>query len=159
MSHVLAVCGHRHGRGIRSGRMVLVTGAPDKGSERERGKAGEDQGRGAKGCFGHIYKWERTPGTYFSNGVNTPCLRAVCRCKHQAVKTDSKKRSLRLGKFIASVYDVYFPSDHGYYGTDADHLPVIPGNDFAPDASYREESPLQEPASGNADRGPFQIGK
>jgi hypothetical protein len=55
---------------------------------------------------------------------------AVFSCKHQVMKTDSKKRSLRLGKFIARVYDVYFPGDHGHYGTDADHVPVIPGNDF-----------------------------
>jgi hypothetical protein len=51
-------------------------------------------------------------------------VREVFRCKHQPVKTDSKKRSLRLGKFIARVYGVYFPRDHGHYGTDADHVPV-----------------------------------
>ncbi|MDB4793464.1 hypothetical protein OAG63_00355 [Methylacidiphilales bacterium] len=49
------------------------------------------------------------------------------------MKTNSKKSSLRLGKFIANAYDIYFPRDHGHYGTDADHVPVIPGNDFAPD--------------------------
>jgi hypothetical protein len=38
---------------------------------------------------------------------------------------------------------------HG--GTDADHVPVIPGNAFPPDASHRDESQLQRPAHGNAD--------
>jgi len=52
------------------------------------------------------------------------------------MKTDSEKSSLRLGKFIARVYDVYFPREHGHYGTDADHVPVIPGNDFALDSNH-----------------------
>jgi hypothetical protein len=73
------------------------------------------------------------------------------------MKPDSKKRSLRLGKFIARVYDVYFPGDHGHHGTDADHVPVIPGNDFAPASSNVEESPLQHPASGNMDMGQAPI--
>jgi hypothetical protein len=38
---------------------------------------------------------------------------------------------------------------HG--GTDADHVPVIPGNDFPRDGSLRDESQLQRPAHGNAD--------
>ena len=65
------------------------------------------------------------------------------------MKTDSKKRSLRLGKFIASVYDVYFPRDHGHYGTDADHVPMIPGNDFAPEVGSAEGYQMQDPESGN----------
>ena len=69
-----------------------------------------------------------------ASGVNTPCVIAIFRCKHQSVKTDFQRRSLKLGKFIAGVYDVYFPRNHGNYGnygTDADHVPVIPGNNFA----------------------------
>ena len=38
---------------------------------------------------------------------------------------------------------------HG--GTDADHVPVIPGNDFPRDGSHRDESQLQRPAPGDAD--------
>jgi hypothetical protein len=72
------------------------------------------------------------------------------------MKTDSKKRSLRLGKFIARVYNVYLSRQHGHYGTDADHLPMIPGNDFAPGSSNTEESPIQHPASGNMDMGQAQ---
>jgi len=35
----------------------------------------------------------------------------------------------------------YFPHDRDYHGgTDADHVPVIPGNDFPPDASHQDES-------------------
>lgn len=70
----------------------------------------------------------------------------------------SKKKSLRLGKVIASVYDVYFPGDHGRYGTDADHLPVIPGNDFAPEAGQLE-CPIQLPASGNVETDPTPLGE
>jgi hypothetical protein len=94
-----------------------------------------------------------------ANGVNTPCLSADCRCKHQVVKTDSKKRSLRLGKFIASVYDVYFSRDHGHYGTDADHVPVISGNDFAPEVTNAEGYQLQDSASDNMDMCQTQIGE
>ena len=68
------------------------------------------------------------------------------------MKTDSKQTSFRLGKFVASVYDVYFPGDHGHFGTDADHVPVIPGNDFAPDVplwdeGHRNESPGSKEAT------------
>jgi len=79
--------------------------------------------------------------------------------KHQAMKTDSKKRSLRLGKFIASIYDVYFPRDHGHYGTDADHFAVIPGNDFAPEAGSAEGYQLQDSASGDMDMCQAPIGE
>jgi hypothetical protein len=78
--------------------------------------------------------------------------------KHHAMKPDSKKRSLRLGKFIASVYDVYLPHHHGHYGTDADHVPVIPGNDFAPLVSSAEGCQLQDSASGNMEIGQALIG-
>jgi hypothetical protein len=81
----------------------------------------------------------------------------VFRCKHQPVKTDSKKKSLRVGKFIATVYDVYFPGDHGHFGTDADHVPVIPGNDFAPEVGNAEGSQLQDPAFGAMDMGQAPI--
>jgi hypothetical protein len=79
--------------------------------------------------------------------------------KHLAMKTDSKKRFLRLGKFIVSVYDAYFPRDHGHYGTDADHVPVIPGNDFAPEVGSAEGYQVQVSASGNMDMGQAQIGE
>jgi hypothetical protein len=78
------------------------------------------------------------------------------RCKHLAVKTDSKKRSLRVGRFVTSVYDVYFPGDHGHFGTDADHVPVIPGNDFTPDIGRAEGYQRQDPTSG-MDIGPSPI--
>ena len=81
----------------------------------------------------------------------------VFRCKHQPVKTDSKKKSLRVGKFIASVYDVYFPGDHGHFGTDADHVPVIPGNDFASEVGSAEGSQPQDPAVANMDTGQSPI--
>ena len=47
----------------------------------------------------------------------------VFRCNHLAVKTDSEKKSLRVGKFIVRVYDVFFPGDHGHFGTDANYVP------------------------------------
>lgn len=75
------------------------------------------------------------------------------------MKTDAKKRSLKLGKFIASVYEVYFPCDHGHYGTDADHVPVIPGNNFAPEVSSAEGCQLQDSASGNMEMGQTPIGQ
>jgi hypothetical protein len=67
-------------------------------------------------------------------------MNRVFKWKHQGVKTDSKKKSLRVGKFTASVYNVYFPGGHGCYGTDADHIPVIPGNDFVPDSDHGDTS-------------------
>jgi hypothetical protein len=63
------------------------------------------------------------------------------------MKTDSKKKSLRLGKFIARVYDVHFPGDHGHYGTDADHVPVITGNNFLKievDGRVKKINPAQQ---------------
>jgi hypothetical protein len=67
------------------------------------------------------------------------------------MKTGSKKKSLRPGKFITRASDGYFSREHGRYGTDADHVPVIPGNDFAPTDGHGEESSLPEPAFGDAD--------
>jgi hypothetical protein len=43
-------------------------------------------------------------------------------------------------------------------GTDADHMPVIPGNDFPPDANSQDESPLDHPAPGDADMGQTPFG-
>lgn len=45
MSHILAVGGHRRGRGFSSssGGLFLVTGAASKGSHGKRGDAGEDE--------------------------------------------------------------------------------------------------------------------
>lgn len=38
-------------------------------------------------------------------------------------------------------------------GTDADHVPVIPGNDFPPDTNHQDETPLRHLALGDADMG------
>ena len=73
------------------------------------------------------------------------------------MKTDSKQTSFRLGKFVASVYDVYFPGDHGHFGTDADHVPVIPGNDFAPEVGSVEGTQLEDTAPGHMDGGQSPI--
>ncbi len=54
---------------------------------------------------------------------------------------------MRPGKSVASEGDSYFPGDHGLYGTDADHVPIIPGNDFAPDGSNTGGFRLQNPVS------------
>ena len=68
------------------------------------------------------------------------------------MKTNSKKRSPTVGEFFACIYDVYFPHDRDYHGgTDADHPPVIPGNDFPPDAGQIDEFPLQSTEPDNAD--------
>jgi hypothetical protein len=83
----------------------------------------------------------------------------VFSCKPQTVKSGSKKKSSKLGKFISRVYDVYFPGDHGNYGTDADHLPVIPGNDFAADGSKGDEDPLQRPEFDEMNKGQVPIGE
>jgi hypothetical protein len=49
----------------------------------------------------------------------------------------------------------YFPHDRDYHGgTDADHVPVIPGNDFPSDAKHKNESPFQYPVPGDADMAP-----
>jgi len=72
---------------------------------------------------------------------------------------DPRKISLRLGEFIAHVYDVYFPHTCDYQGgTDADHIPVIPGNNFAPDASRYSESPLQYFTPDDVKMAPITIG-
>jgi hypothetical protein len=44
-------------------------------------------------------------------------------------------------------------------GTDADHVPVIPGNDFPPDASRQDESPLDRPEPCDADMGQTPSGQ
>ena len=74
------------------------------------------------------------------------------------MKTGSNKKFLKVAKFIAGVYGVYLPGGHGYYGTDADHVPVIPGNDFAPEVGRADGSQLQDPATGNMDTGQSLIG-
>ena len=54
----------------------------------------------------------------------------------------------------------YFPHYRTYRGgTDADHVPVIPGNDFPSDASQQDESPLDHPAPGDVDMGQTPIGQ
>jgi len=70
------------------------------------------------------------------------------------MKTNSRKRSPRVGGFIARVYDVYFPHDRDDGGTDADHVPVIPGSDFPSDANRKNESPFQYLVPGDADMTP-----
>lgn len=68
------------------------------------------------------------------------------------MKTNSRKRSPTAGEFIGRAYGVCFPHDLTHHGgTDADHVPVIPGNDFSPDANQEKESPLPPTAPGNAD--------
>jgi len=48
------------------------------------------------------------------------------------MKTNSRKKSPTIGEFISRVYAIYFPRDcTDQEGTDADHIPVIPGNDFS----------------------------
>jgi hypothetical protein len=44
--------------------MPVTIGATSKREERKGGEAGEDQGRGVKGSFGHIYKYENTRRSY-----------------------------------------------------------------------------------------------
>jgi len=70
------------------------------------------------------------------------------------MKTNSRKRSPRVGGFIARVYYAYFPHDRHDGGTDADHVPVIPGNDFPSDAKHKNESPFQYPVPGDAGMAP-----
>jgi hypothetical protein len=54
----------------------------------------------------------------------------------------------------------YFSRDRDYRGgTDADHVPVIPGNDFPPDPSHLDECPLDRPAPGDADMGQNPFGQ
>ena len=86
-------------------------------------------------------------------------VRTTFRCKHQIMKTNSNKKSLRLGKFSAQVCDVCVPGDHGQYGTDADHVPVIPGNDLNPGDCDGDESLFQSPVFGNMDMGQARIGE
>lgn len=48
----------------------------------------------------------------------------------------------------------YFPRFRDYRGgTDADHVPVIPGNAYPPDTSSHDEFPLDLAAHGDADMG------
>ena len=57
---------------------------------------------------------------------------------------------MRLGEFIAHVNDVYFPHDRDYHGgTDSNYVPVIPGNDFPPDASHGTNLHCNTPAPGD----------
>jgi len=68
------------------------------------------------------------------------------------MKTNSRKRAPTVGEFIGRAYGVCLPPDLTHHGgTDADHVPVIPGNDFSPDASQGTESPRPPVAPGNAD--------
>jgi len=47
-----------------------------------------------------------------------------------------------------------FQRDRDYRGgTDTDHVPVIPGDDFPPDTCHREDPPLPHPAPDDADMG------
>jgi hypothetical protein len=74
------------------------------------------------------------------------------------MKPNPAKKSLRFGKFIALVYDAYFPHACDYQGgTDADHIPVIPGNNFVPDASHSGESSLQYPKPDDVNMTPITI--
>ena len=63
------------------------------------------------------------------------------------MKLKSRKNSPTIGEFIATAYSICFPYDFAHYGgTDADHVPVIPGDDFPADASHRDESVLHPAA-------------
>ena len=54
----------------------------------------------------------------------------------------------------------YVPHGRTYRGgTDADHVPVIPGNDFPADANHQDEFPLDHPAPGDADMGQTPFGQ
>ena len=46
---------------------------------------------------------------------------------------------MKHGEFTACIYDDCFPYgfDYAAGGTDADHIPVIPGNNFVPEVSPR----------------------
>ena len=60
-----------------------------------------------------------------------------------------------LGQFVSkpSKNAFYFPHDPDYDGgTDADHVPVIPGNGIPSDASHSDESPSPYPALGETDK-------
>jgi hypothetical protein len=53
---------------------------------------------------------------------------------------------------MSTMTSSYFRNYQDYRGgTDADHVPVIPGNDFPTDPSHQDESPLDRPAPGDAD--------
>ena len=45
------------------------------------------------------------------------------------------------------------------WGTDADHVPVIPGNHFPSDSSRQKECPLQNPAPDEVDMGQAPFGQ
>ena len=82
-------------------------------------------------------KPRNAPMGYIPHSVN-----AASPGKYQSMISNSGKRSPTIGEFVASVYDAYFPHDPSYHdGTDTDHVPVIPGHDFPPDASHPNESP------------------
>ena len=62
----------------------------------------------------------------------------------------SRKRSLRFGDFISHAYDIFFHTNRDYHeGTDADHIPVIPGSDFAPDVDLGDEGHRNESSESN----------
>ena len=60
-----------------------------------------------------------------------------------------------LGQFVPKPAPnaSYFPHDPDYDGgTDADHVPVIPRYSISSNASHIDESPLQDPTPGEADK-------
>jgi hypothetical protein len=63
-------------------------------------------------------------------GCSPHSVHVVSHVKTKYVKTSSRKRCLTFGKFIG----------RNHRGTDADHLPVIPGNAF-PAEVIRGRSP------------------
>ena len=66
------------------------------------------------------------------------------------MKPKSRKNSPTIGAFIATAYGVCFPYDSAHHGgTDADHIVVIPGDVFPPDASHEDESYPQTTMPGN----------
>jgi hypothetical protein len=60
-----------------------------------------------------------------------------------------------LGQVLSKSIEgrLFFPHDPDYAGgTDADHLPMIPGDGFNPDPDHSDKLPRQKPALGEPDR-------
>lgn len=72
------------------------------------------------------------------HGVFTPLPLRGFLGSLQDMKCNSRKRSLKLGEHTICIYDDCLSYGFDYAGgTDADHIPVIPGNDFVPEVSRR----------------------
>jgi len=57
-----------------------------------------------------------------------------------------RKRSLRLGIFVAHTYGIFFHPNRDYQcGTDADHISAVPGTDYAPDIPLGDKAVARNP--------------